>query len=115
MAHEVTNTKRSSSIVRIVDTGATITLANLSYEANETVTSASIRKMAWSTNGSIQIARNGVNLFSLHNSGQIYFDDLNHAVSNNSTQSIVVTINTGGSLVLELTKEATYATPLVGM
>jgi hypothetical protein len=115
MAHEIINTKRSSSIVRIVDTGATITLANLSYEANETVTSASIRKMAWSTNGNIQIARNGVNLFSLHDTGQIQFDEFNHAVSNNNTQSIVVTINTGGSLVLELTKEATYATPLVGM
>jgi len=115
MAHEVINTKRSSSIIRFVDAGATVSLANLAYDANETVTAANIRKLAWSTNGSIQIARNGVNLFTLHNAGQISLDEFNYSVANNNTQSIVVTINTGGSLVLEVTKEATYATPLTGM
>ena len=115
MAYEVINTKRSSSIVRFVDAGATISLANLAFDANETVSAASIRKVAWSTNGSIQIARNGVNLLTLHNAGQLSLDEFNYAMANNSTSSIVVTINTGGSLVLEVTKEATYATPLTGM
>ena len=110
MAFEYINTLRSASIARIVDTGTTIALANLSTGANETVTAANIRKIAWSTNGSIQIVRNSVPILTLHNSGSIAFDDLNTTVANNNTQPIVVTINTGGFVLLELTKEATYTT-----
>ncbi len=110
MAFEYTNTLRSSSIARIIDTGTTIALANLSTSANETVTAASIRKVTWSTNGSIQITRNSVPVLTLHNSGTIIFDDLNTTIANNSTQPITVVINTGGFVVLELTKEATYTT-----
>lgn len=114
MAFEYINTTRSSSIARIIDTGTTIALANLSSGANETITAANIRKVAWSTNGSIQIVRNSVPILTLHNSGSISFDDLNTTVANNNTQPIVVTINTGGFVVLELTKEATYTTALTG-
>ena len=110
MAFEFINTARSSSIVRVIDAGTTISLANLSSSANETVTAANIRKVAWSTNGSIQIVRNSVPILTLHNAGSIQFDELNHAIANNNNQPIVVTINTGGFVVLELTKEATYAT-----
>jgi hypothetical protein len=110
MAFEYINTLRSSSVARIIDTGTTISLANLSSGANETVTAATIRKVAWSTNGSIQIVRNSVPILTLHNSGSIAFDDLNTTVANNNTQPIVVTINTGGFVLLELTKEATYTT-----
>ena len=110
MAFEYINTLRSASIARIIDTGTTIALANLSSGANETITAANIRKVAWSTNGSIQIVRNSVPILTLHNSGSIAFDDLNTTVANNNTQSIVVTINTGGFVLLELTKEATYTT-----
>ena len=54
MAFEITNTNRSSSIIRVNDAGTTtVYLANLSSGANETITSANIRKVAWSTNGSI--------------------------------------------------------------
>jgi hypothetical protein len=110
MAFEYINTLRSASIARIIDTGTTIALANLSSGANETITAANIRKVAWSTNGSIQIVRNSVPILTLHNSGSIAFDDLNTTVANNNTQPIVVTINTGGFVLLELTKEATYTT-----
>ena len=111
MAFEYINTLRSASIARVIDTGTTtIALANLSTGANETVTAASIRKVAWSTNGSIQITRNSVPVLTLHNSGSIQFDDLNTSIANNSTQPIVVVINTGGFVILELTKEATYTT-----
>jgi len=110
MAFEYINTLRSASIARIIDTGTTIALANLSSGVNETITAANIRKVAWSTNGNIQITRNSVPILTLHNSGSIQFDDLNTTVANNNTQPIVVTINTGGFVVLELTKEATYTT-----
>ena len=110
MAFEYINTLRSSSVARIIDTGTTISLANLSSGANETVTAATIRKVAWSTNGSIQIVRNSVPILTLHNSGSLVFDDMNTTIANNSTQPIVVTINTGGFVILEMTKEATYTT-----
>jgi hypothetical protein len=42
-------------------------------------------------------------------------DELNHTVANNNTSPIVITINTGGSVVMEVTKAATYATELTGM
>jgi hypothetical protein len=110
MAFEYINTLRSSSVARIIDTGTTISLANLSSGANETVTAATIRKVIWSTNGSIQIVRNSVPILTLHNSGALVFDDMNTTIANNSTQPIVVTINTGGFVILEMTKEATYTT-----
>jgi len=110
MAFEYINTLRSASIARVIDTGTTIALANLSTGANETVTAASIRKVAWSTSGYISITRNGAPILNLHNSGTIQFDDLNTTIANNSTQPITVVINTGGFVVLELTKEATYTT-----
>lgn len=111
MAFDITNTNRSSSIIRVVDAGTTnVFLANLSSGANETVTAANIRKIAWSTNGSITIVRNSVPILALHNTGTIHYDELNHAIANNNTQTMVITITTGGSLVMEVTKEATYTT-----
>ena len=115
MAFEITNTKRSSSIIRVVDAGTTtVYLANLAASGDETVTSADIRKVAWSTNGSIQIVRNGVPVLQLHNAGVISFDELNHSIANNNTQSLVITVNTGGSLVMEVTKTATYSSGQTG-
>ena len=111
MAIEITNTNRSSSIIRVVDAGSSnISLANLSSGANETITAANIRKVAWSTNGHITIVRNSVPILALHNTGTIHYDELNHVIANNNTQTIAVVITTGGSLVMEVTKEATYTT-----
>jgi hypothetical protein len=116
MPFEITNTQRSASIIRVADVGTTtVSLANLSVDANETVTSANIRRLTWSTNGNIQIIRNSVPVLMLHNSGTMLLDELNHSVANNNGSSIVITINTGGSMVMEVTKVATYATALTGM
>lgn len=116
MPFEITNTKRSASVIRVVDPGTTtVALANLASDANETVASANIRRLTWSTNGNIQIVRNSVPLLMLHNAGTMFLDELNHSLANNNTSSIVITVNTGGSLVMEVTKSATYATELTGM
>ena len=89
MAFEITNTNRSSSIIRVNDAGTTtVFLANLSSGANETITAANIRKVAWSTNGSIQIVRNSVPILQLHNTGTIQFDELNHVIANNNTVEV---------------------------
>ena len=41
-------------------------------------------------------------------------DELNHSLANNNTSTIVITINTGGSIVMEVTKTASYANSLIG-
>jgi len=114
MSHEITNTKRGSSVVRCVDPGVyTIELTDLrGNPTNEVVSAAVIKKMAWSTNGSIQISRclASVNtaLISLHGQGTIELSDLGHAVANTNTGNVAITIATGGTIFLELSKVSTF-------
>ena len=110
MPFSITNSLRGSSIIRGVDPGTyTIALTDLRANATtETVSSADIRRIMWSTNGSINIVRNGVPLLALHNAGEMRFDDYGHSIANTNDQSIVVTITTGGSFVMEVSKQATY-------
>jgi len=116
MAYEVTNSLRSSSIIRVVGAGTeTVSLANLSTGANETVTSANIRRLNWSTNGSIQITRDSVPILTLYENGELRADDFGHSIANNNTSPIAITIASGGYVLLEVSKQAEYATPLVGI
>jgi hypothetical protein len=116
MPFEITNSLRSASIIRVVDAGtANVTLAQLAKNANETVTSASIKRVIWSTNGSISITRDGVPVLALHGSGDMRPSDSGHIIANNSTANIAVTIVTGGSAIVEVTKDTTYTTPLTGI
>lgn len=116
MAFEITNSLRSTSIIRVVgDSSANVTLAELAKNANETITSASIKRVMWSTNGSITISRDGSPILELHNAGDMAVSEMGHSIANSSTANIAVTIVTGGSALLEVTKEATYATALEGI
>jgi hypothetical protein len=117
MPYEITNTLRSSSIIRAVDPGTyTVTLANLSANvAQETVNSASIKRVIWSTNGNITISRNSVTLLNLLASGDMPLADLGYSLANNSASPIVITITTGGSVLLEVTKDTQYNPALIGM
>ncbi len=111
MALEITNSLRGPSVVRCVEPG-TYTIALNALRKNtdiETVTSADIKRATWSTNGSISIVRNAVTVLSLQGSGEMRFDEFGHSIANNNTQSIVVTIATGGSLIMELSKQATFS------
>jgi len=115
MPFELINSIRSPSIIRIEGTGTTtVALANLSVNANETVSAASIKRINWSTNGNIQIVRNSVPIASLHGTGEMRLDEYGYSIANNSTSSIVITVNTGGTVVLEVSKETTYTTALTG-
>ena len=116
MPLEITNKKRSISVVRIEGTGTnTIYLANLASDASETVTAAEIKRLMWSTNGVITIVRNSQNIATLHSAGEMRFDEYGHSVANNSTSSIVVTVTTGGTLYIEVSKQAGYSPALSGM
>jgi hypothetical protein len=116
MAYEITNSPRSTSIIRVVDPGTvTVNIANLSVNSNETITGATIKRVMWSTNGSISIVRNSTPTLALHGSGDMRFDDYGHTIANTSTGTIAITIVTGGTAIIEVSKTAEYATPLVGM
>ena len=107
---EIINSVKGPSIIRVADVGtATIALTDLRATPNtETVSNASIKRVTWSTNGNIQITRNSIPILMLHNAGEMRFDDFGYSLANNSNQSIVITVITGGSLVMEVSKTATY-------
>jgi hypothetical protein len=118
MGYELKNTQRSSSILRCVDPG-TYTINLQDFAANttnigETINSSAIKRVTWSTNGSISITRNALPLLALHNAGEMRFDEYGHSVANNSTSNLAITITTGGSLVMEITKDTSYNVALTG-
>ena len=116
MAYEVTNVKRGSSIIRCEGASTNnVSLADLSTNTSlETVSSASIRRIMWSTGGSITIARGETpnTIISLYDSGEMRLDDIGHSVANGGDGKIVVTIATGGTCFLEVSKTATYSMDL---
>ena len=108
MSQEITNSLRSTSVIRVVDAGTyTISLANLATTAAETVTSASIKSVAWSTSNNIIISRNSQNVLSLFGSGEWRLADFGSVVTSNNNSSIVITV-VDGTAILEVSKEATY-------
>lgn len=116
MAYEITNTLRSSSIIRVTGAGfANVQLANLSTSANEVVTSASIKRVMWSTGGTVSIERGGETILTLYGSGDLRPSESGHVIANNSTSNMNVSIATGGTAIIEVSKEATYTTPLTGI
>lgn len=114
MSYEITNSLRSSSVIRFVEPGTyTVQLANLSSNVStETVNSASIKRLIWSTNGSISVTRNSQKIVDLYDSGEMILTEIGHTVANNQTSAIVVTITTGGTLFMEVTKDTTYTPAL---
>lgn len=110
MAYEIINTTRGSSIVRVVDV-STANLALTQFRASpntETVSALSIRKLNWSTNGTIEITRDGAQLFKLSGSGEMRLDDYGGSVANTASGNLAVQIFTGGCIVMEVSKVATY-------
>jgi len=115
MPYEIINSIRTPSIIRMEGTGTTtVQLANLSYNANETVNSANIKRINWSTNGNIAITRNNVPILTLHNAGELRCDEFGFSIANNNTSNVAITITTGGSIVMEMSKDCSYATALIG-
>jgi hypothetical protein len=108
---EIINSLKAPSVIRVADAGTT-TISLNDLRANptiETVTAANIKRVTWSTNGSISIVRNGNTALSLHNTGEMRFDEFGYAIANNNGSNIVITIASGGSLVMEVSKTATYS------
>jgi hypothetical protein len=110
MAREILNTLRGTTVVRLVDPGVyTVNLTDLrANTTTETVSAYDIKRLYWSTNGSISIIRNGELIITLHNTGEMRLDDWGYVIANNRTANANVIVTTGGTLIMELNKEATY-------
>jgi len=119
MPVEITNSLRSRSIIRVTGTGATtISLANLQVNGNETVSNASIAHIMSSTDatGAWTIKRGGSSgtiIAVLYGSNDLPLSQYDIALANSSGSDIYVS-NSGadGTLILTLTKTATYTTAL---
>jgi hypothetical protein len=116
MSYEIINSRKGSSIVRC-EGAATFTIELNNFSTNtaiETVNSASIKRINWSTGGTVTVARGATpnTMLTLYGTGEMRLDDYGYALANGSTGNVVVTIATGGSCVLEVSKTATYSTDL---
>ena len=111
MAIEIINSFKSSSIIRVVDDTATINLADLARDETETVLSADIKRVMWTTNTAITVERNSEILLNLFTTGDMRFSDYGYAIRANNNSAIEIDATTG-TIVLEVTKEATYSPSL---
>jgi hypothetical protein len=122
---DITNSLRSRSIIRVVNTAANdntvITLASLSANsALEIVSQAAITQViSTSNNGRWKIYRgndaSGVLIMTVGDGADFPLSQYDIAIANTPTANIFVT-NTGadGTLILQVTKTATYTTGLTG-
>ena len=116
MPIEINNTLRGTSIIRVEGIGTNyINITDLrANTTTETVNAFDIKRLYWSTNGNISITRNNVPMLALHNAGEMRLDEYGHSIANNSTSNLAITITTGGSLVMEITKDTSYNVALTG-
>jgi hypothetical protein len=116
MPIEITNSLRSPSVIRVEGIGTYYAnIISLAANSNEVVSAANIKRINWTTNGNIQIVRNGNTIASLYNSGEIRGDEWGYSIANNNTSNVVITVVTGGTVFLEVSRIATYTIPLEGM
>lgn len=123
MPYEIVNNKRSKSVIRVVgNTATTISLSSLSTGADETVTDASISHVMSQSDGAWKVYRGN------NTSGELVLDltgggncdwplaQYDIAIANTSTANIHVTNSgEGGTLILVVSKVATYNPALTGM
>jgi len=122
IAFETTNRVRGPSTIRFSGVGtANINVQNTFATQGvdkEKVTGFAIQKCAWSTNGSIMIRSSGQDVVELHSTGQINFAEDFSPIANTGSavvgsQFFQVTIATGGTVMLQVSKEATYNPSLI--
>lgn len=112
---EIINRKRGRSVIRITgNTDTAINLSHLSVNTSiEQITSAEIDLVISTGNGYWKIYRGdsatGNVVLDLFENNRIKFSQYQLSVSTNSTSNIFVTNSgTGGTLLIEVSKQATY-------
>lgn len=120
MALEITNSLRSRSVIRVTGSGATtINLSDLAVNTNESISNASICHIMSSTDatGAWTIKRGGSSgtvIAVIYGNSDLPLSQYDISIANSSSSDIYVS-NSGadGTLILNVTKVATYATALV--
>lgn len=123
MPYEIVNNKRSKSVIRVVgNTSTTITLASLSTGADETITNASISHVMSQSDGDWKVYRGndatGELVLDLTGGGNCDWplSQYDITVANNSSSNIHVTNSgNGGTIIIVVSKVATYTPALTGM
>jgi len=117
MPYEIVNSLRAKSLVRVVgNTATTITLSALAKDVKETVIGAEVAQVTAVSNGIWRIYRgdsdSGVLLLELPPSfSHLSLYEYDISLANSSTANIHITNSgTAGTIILQLTKEATYST-----
>ena len=123
MSYELTNNKRSKSVIRVVgNTATTITLSSLSASADETVTNVSFSHVMSQSDGAWKVYRGndatGELVLDLTGGGNCDWPLAQYdiAIANSSSSNIHITNSgTGGTLILVISKSAIYSPALTGM
>jgi hypothetical protein len=119
MPYEIVNSKRSKSVITV--TGNTATRINLSQlstnTSTETVTAASIATVITATDGTWNIYRGNDNtgtlVLQLVGNNYLPLTQGDISIANTSTANIYVTNSgTAGTLIIQLSKVATFTTDL---
>lgn len=115
MSYEITNSLRSRSMVRITgNTAVRININSLSTNStNEIVSAADIAQASGVTDGIWRIYRGndatGQLVLELPDFSHYQFYEFDCSIANNNTSNIYVTNSgTAGTLILQLSKRATY-------
>ena len=121
MAYELINTKRSRSVIRFTgNTATTIPLSSLAVDNNEVITGASIAHIITSSDGWIRIYRgnntSGELIASIYQSTDLPLTQYDISLANTASANLHITNSgTDGTVILSVTKTATYTTPLTGI
>jgi hypothetical protein len=122
MPFEIINAVRAKSTIRIVGGAANtaINLNTLSAQTGETVTEAAIAQVSASTNGIYRIYRgnnsSGTLILEISTPINLVLYEYDITFANNATANIWVEhTGTAGSLIMQVTKSATYSPALTGM
>jgi hypothetical protein len=122
LTKDITNALRGKSIIHLTGSGTTtVHLANLAVGANETITNASIATVITSSNNGAWTIKRGADaagaggyaVFELTGENYLPLTQSDISVSTNSSSNLVFTNSgTQGTLIMTVTKIASYATPL---
>jgi hypothetical protein len=122
MPFEIINAVRAKSTIRIVGGAANtaINLNTLSAQTGETVTEAAIAQVSATTNGIYRIYRgnnsSGTLILEIPTLINLILYEYDITFANSSTANVFVEhTGTAGSLIMQLTKTATYNPALTGM
>jgi hypothetical protein len=125
LTKDITNSLRGKSVIHLTGSGTTtIYLANLASNANETVSNVSVATVITSSNngawtikrGSDTSGTGGYTIFELTGENYLPLTQSDISVSTNSSSNLVFTNSgTQGTLIMTVTKAASYATPLVDL